>query len=96
VKKILQDVAIEYRDLLAKIAAEEGVASVAAYKKAGGMVHELPKAERTKWARNLPNIAQQWAAGLDKDGAQGTEMLKYYMDAMRAAKQPIERQWDRE
>lgn len=96
VKKILQDVAIEYRDLLAKIAAEEGMESVAAYKKAGGVVHELAKAERTKWAKDLPNIAQQWASGLDKEGAQGTEMLKYYMDAMRAGKQPIERQWDRE
>lgn len=96
VKKVLQDVAIEYRDLLAKLAAAEGADSIAEYKKAGGMIHDLPKAERSKWARDLPNIAQQWAAGLDKEGAQGSEMLKYYMDAMRAAKQPIERQWDRE
>ena len=96
VKKVLQEVAIEYRDLLAKLAKEEGAASVADYKKAGGTVHELAKAERTAWAKALPNLAQQWAAGLDKEGAQGSEMLKYYMDAMRAAKQPIERQWDRE
>lgn len=96
VKMVLKAVAIEYRDLLAKIAAEEGKTSIADYKKAGGTVYDLPKAERTKWAKELPNIAQQWATGLDKDGAQGTEMLKFYMDAMRAAKQPIERQWDRE
>ena len=96
VKTVLKAVAVEYRDLLAKLAASEGADSVAAYKKAGGAVHDLSKAERTKWARDLPNIAQQWAAGLDKEGAQGTEMLKFYMDAMRAAKQPIERHWDRE
>lgn len=96
VKKVLQDVAIEYRDLLAKMAKEEGATSLADYKKAGGTVHDLPKAERTAWAKALPNLAQQWAAGLDKEGAQGTDMLKYYMDAMRAANQPIERQWDRE
>ena len=96
VKTVLQTVAIEYRDRLAKLAADEGADSVAAYKKAGGTVYDLPKAERAKWARDLPNIAQQWATGLDKEGAQGTEMLKFYMDAMRAAKQPIERQWDRE
>ena len=96
VKKVLQEVAIEYRDLLAKLAKEEGATSVADYKKAGGTVNELPKGERTVWAKALPNLAQQWAAGLDKEGAQGSEMLKYYMDAMRAAKQPIERQWDRE
>ncbi len=96
VRKVLQDVAIEYRDLLAKQAMAEAADSIADYKKAGGTVHELPKAERSKWARDLPNMAQQWAAGLDKEGAQGSEMLKFYMDAMRAAKQPIERQWDRE
>lgn len=96
VKKVLQEVAIEYRDLLAKLAADEGAASVAAYTKAGGTVHELSKAERTKWARDLPNMAREWAAGLDKAGAQGSEMLTHYMNAMRAAKQPIERQWDRE
>lgn len=96
VKTVLQAVAIEYRDLLAKIAAEDGAASVAAFKKAGGTVHDLPKAERSKWAHDMPNLAKEWAAGLDKSGDQGTAMLTYYMDAMRAAKQPIERQWDRE
>ena len=96
VKTVLKAVAIEYRDLLARLAAEEGASSVAEYKKAGGTVYDLPKTERSKWARDLPNIAQQWATGLDKEGAQGTEMLKFYMDAMRAANQPIERQWDKE
>lgn len=96
VKAVLQSVAYAYRDRLAKIATEEGASSVADYVKAGGKVTDLPAAERSKWAKELPNLAKEWAAGLDKDGAQGTEMLKYYMDAMRAAKQPIERQWDRE
>lgn len=96
VKKVLMDVAIEYRDLLAKIAAAEGADSIAAYKKAGGAVHKLPAAQRASWAKDLPNLAKEWAAGLDKSGDQGSAMLSYYMDAMRAAKQPIERQWDRE
>jgi TRAP-type C4-dicarboxylate transport system substrate-binding protein len=96
VKKVLMEVAIEYRDLLAKIAAAEGADSIAAYKKAGGTVHKLPAAQRSQWAKEMPNLAKEWAAGLDKSGDQGTAMLTYYMDAMRAAKQPIERQWDRE
>ena len=96
VKTVLQAVAIEYRDLLAKLAASEGADSIAEYKKAGGVVHDLPNAERSKWASELPNLAKEWAAGLDKEGAQGSAMLTFYMDAMRAAKQPIERQWDRE
>lgn len=69
VKKVLQDVAIEYRDLLAKIAGAEGADSIAAYKKAGGTVHEMPKGERSKWARDMPNLAKEWAAGLDKTGS---------------------------
>ena len=72
VKTVLQAVAIEYRDLLAKIATEEGASSVADYKKAGGTVHDLSKAERAKWAKDLPNLAKEWAAGLDKSGDQGT------------------------
>ncbi len=55
-----------------------------------------PRPNARKWAHELPNLAKEWAAGLDKVGAQGSEMLTFYMDAMRAAKQPIERQWDRE
>jgi TRAP-type C4-dicarboxylate transport system substrate-binding protein len=96
VKKVMQEVAIEYRDLLAKLAKDEGAASIAAFKKAGGTVHDLSKAERTQWANSLPNMAKEWAAGLDKEGMQGTEMLNYYMNAMRAGKQPIERQWDKQ
>jgi C4-dicarboxylate-binding protein DctP len=96
VRKVLKDVAVEYRDRLARLAAEIGDDSIAAYKKAGGKVYVLPQAERTRWARSLPNLAKEWAEGLDKEGLQGTAMLKYYMDRMRAANQPIERHWDRE
>ena len=56
----------------------------------------LSQADRSKWAKEIPNIAKEWAQDLDKEGLQGTAMLSYYMDAMRAAKQPLERQWDKE
>ncbi len=96
VKTVLKEVAIEYRNLLSKTANDKGASSLADYKKAGGSVHELSKAERTQWANSLPNMAKEWAAGLDKDGMNGTDMLKHYMNVMRAAKQPIERQWDQQ
>ncbi len=96
VRTVLKEVAVAYRDHLGKLSAELGDDSVAAYKKAGGRVYDLPRAERSKWARSLPNLAKEWAEGLDKEGLEGSAMLKYYMDAMRAANQPIERQWDRE
>jgi len=93
---VLKDVAVAYRDHLAKLASAIGDDSLSAYQKAGGKVYVLPAAERTRWARSLPNLAKEWAAGLDAEGLQGSEMLKYYMDRMRAANQPIERHWDRE
>jgi len=73
-----------------------GPASLAKYKKAGGKVVVLSKADRSKWAKAIPNIAQEWAKDLDKEGLEGTAMLNYYMSKMRAANQPLERQWDKE
>ena len=96
VRTALQDVAIAYRDHLAKVSADLGGQSLAKYKSAGGKVHVLSRADRGQWARSIPNIAKEWAEGLDKEGLDGTAMLKYYMDKMRAANQPIERHWDRE
>ena len=96
VQNVLREVAVEYRDHLAKTAASLGDKSLAAYKKAGGKVFVLSKDERSKWAKSIPNIAKEWAADLDKEGLNGTDMLNYYMEKMRAAKQPIERHWDRE
>lgn len=96
VQKVLKEVAIDYRDHLAKLATSRGTASVAKYKKAGGKVFTLSKADRSKWAKAIPNIAQEWAKDLDKEGLEGTAMLTYYMDKMRAANQPLERQWDKE
>jgi len=96
VQKVLQDVTIAYRDHLAKLAAGIGDKSLETYKKAGGKVFVLSRADRAKWAQAIPNIAKEWAADLDKEGLQGSEMLAYYMDKMRGSDQPIERQWDKE
>jgi len=96
VRTVLKEVAVAYRDHMAKVALALAGDSVAAYTKAGGRVYDLPRAERSRWARSLPNLAKEWAEGLDKEGLDGSAMLKHYMDAMRAANQPIERQWDRE
>ena len=96
VRTVLKEVAVAYRDHMAKVALALADDSVAAYTKAGGRVYDLPRAERSRWARSLPNLAKEWAEGLDKEGLDGSAMLKHYMDAMRAANQPIERQWDRE
>jgi len=52
--------------------------------------------DRAAWAKLMPNFAKEWAATLDAKGQPGTKILTTYMDTMRAANQPMLRQWDRE
>ena len=44
----------------------------------------------------MPNVAKQWAEGLEAKGIPGKKILATYMDEMRAANQPIMRHWDKE
>jgi hypothetical protein len=56
----------------------------------------MSAADRKAWARDMPNVAKDWAASLEKKGMPGKAILSAYMDAMRGAGQPILRQWDKE
>jgi len=91
---VLAEQAIAYRDHMAKVALKRGADAFGGYVKKGGKIIKLAAADRLAWARGMPNIAKEWAARLDKKGLPGTALLKAYMDEMRAAKQPIARQWD--
>ncbi|MEM7442730.1 MAG: C4-dicarboxylate TRAP transporter substrate-binding protein [Pseudomonadota bacterium] len=96
VQQVLQEVAIDYRNHVAAVAADLGAGSEQAYADAGGTIHQLSAEERAEWAASMPNLALEWAANLDEQGLPGTEMLQAYMDMMREADQPIARQWDQE
>ena len=62
----------------------------------GTKTSKMSVAERKQWATMMPNIAKAWAAAQDKRGLPGSKILTTYMDAMRAANQPMLRQWDKE
>ena len=96
VKQVLQEAAIDYRDHTATVAVDSGGSSVMAYKEQGGEVVTISDADRQAWANAMPNIAKVWADGLEERGLPGHEILKAYMDIMRANDQPILRHWDRE
>lgn len=96
VRKVIHEVSAGYRDYTAKASIVDGEEAIGQFKAAGGEIVQISDEERTKWANTMPNIAKDWAAGLDKDGLPGTKMLNAYMDKMRAANQPIVRQWDKE
>jgi hypothetical protein len=44
----------------------------------------------------LPNIAREWADDMEERGMPGHDILRDYMDIMRANDQPIMRHWDSE
>ena len=65
-------------------------------KEYGAQFTNLSDAERVAWAKALPPLGKDWADRVNTAGGPGTAILATYMDAMRAAKQPIARQWDKE
>lgn len=95
VRKVLAEQAIVYRDHMAKVALKRGADAYGAYTKKGGKIIKLAAADRLAWAKGMPNIAKEWAARIDKKGLPGSALLKAYMAEMRAAKQPIARDWDK-
>jgi len=96
VQKAIRAAAVEYRDRLAEQALAKAAGSFAKIKANGGKIHTMDQAGRVEWANKMPNVAKGWAASLEKKGLPGNAMLTSYMDTMRAAKQPIIRQWDKE
>lgn len=96
VRTVLAGAAIGYRDKMASEAMKRGGGSETKFKKKGGTITMLSKKERSAWAMSMPNVAKEWAAGLEKKGIPGKKILSTYMDVMRANNQPIVRQWDKE
>lgn len=96
VQTAIAEAAIDYRDHMGKVAMEIAESSYKKFTAAGGTIVVMPAAERESWAKTMPNVATDWAAGLEKKGIPGNDILRTYMDAMRAGNQPIIRQWDKE
>ncbi len=85
VKSVLQEVAVDYRDHVAGIAMDRAAASRDAYVEAGGTVVDMSLEDRAAWATSMPDIASEWAAGLDESGMQGSEMLNAYLGKLKDA-----------
>ena len=96
VQQVLSETAIDYRDHVAKLAVSKGIESLRMYQDNGGKISVMSAEERDQWAKNMPNIAKEWADGLEEKELPGHEILKFYMDTMRAKGQKISRHWDRE
>ena len=93
VKNVLLEVAVAYRDHVASVAMDRAAASLQAYQDQGGTVVEISGVDRVAWAGSIPDIAKEWATGLDESGMQGTEMLNAYIGKLEAAGQTPVRDW---
>lgn len=62
----------------------------------GATVTDVDEAFRAEWAAGMDNVAKVWAETLDTQGKPGSEVLKIYMDSMRAAGATPVRNWDQE
>ena len=96
VKSAIKETAVAYRDRIATVALARAKASMDWFNKNGGKVVMLSAAERSEWAKNMPNIAKGWAARLEKKGVPGKKILASYMDLMRAGGAKPLRNWDKE
>lgn len=93
VKAVFEEVAVAYRDHVAALAMDRAASSLAGYQEAGGTVVEMAPEDRQAWADSMPNIAVEWATGLDGAGQPGSDMLKTYLGKLIAADQTAIRDW---
>ena len=96
VRRVLMETAIDYRDELALETDRRAQSSRHEFVEHGGTIQPLTDEQRRVWAESLPNMAKEWAEDLEERGLPGKQILRDYMDIMRANNQPIVRHWDRE
>ena len=96
VQVAIQEAAYAYRDHVSAMAIKISDQAYDNFTKMGGTITMMSKNDRNDWIKMMPNISKDWAAGLEKKGIPGNKILASYMNTMRAAKQPIIRQWDKE
>lgn len=92
-QKVFAEVGAEYTRRFAAEQTTRAVSGLKAMEGAGLKVAELAPAERLRWAKALPNVAQKWAADLDAKGQPGKAVLKGYMDGLKAAGVKVPRDW---
>ena len=95
VQKIMLEVAQEWAVKNVDLDEKRVAGAMAAMKSKGVHITVMSDAERTRWAKMMPNIAKEWAADLDKKGQPGSKVLAAYMEEVRASGKVI-RDWEKE
>lgn len=95
-QKIMRETAEEWSakaDAMMQSLGDEGIQATPSFP--NGQVFRFDRAEQTKWASAMPNIAKEWAERLDKQGLPGSKALAAYMTEVRKAGVSPVRDWDK-
>jgi len=97
VRKVLKEVAVDYREKMAQATLDLSDVSIKKFKAAGGKIRSLTEAEKKHWADSMPNIAMDLAKDVEqRNGYPARQILAAYMDALRAGGEKPIRNWDKE
>jgi len=96
VKKVLKEVAEDYRDEVARQVIALSDKSIKTFKAKGGKITKLSTEDKKHWADSMPNIAKNLADDVEKrNGYPAHKILSAYMDGLRAAGEKPLRAWDK-
>lgn len=93
VQKIVRQVGREFSAQHGEIIVKRSSGAIAKMKAAGAMVTELDPVEKQKWLNTLPNLGKDWVEK-NADKGPSAEILKAYMDGIRARGNKPLRAWD--
>jgi len=96
IRVVLQEVAIDYREELARVTDELSQHARDEFEKNGGKIITVTAAQRQEWASKLNDLAALWLGLMEKKGLPGEAILADYMKIMRDNNQLIMRQWGNE
>ena len=74
----------------------QSVRSLDTYRENRGQILQFAPAEKVKLAKAIENPTKAWAANAEKIGQPAREVLRAYMDAVRAEGIKFARDWDKE
>lgn len=79
VQDAIVEVSLAYRDHLAELAMDRAAEARETYVAGGGTIISMSDEQRAAWVGSMPDIAAEWAKGLNDDGKPGSEMLRAYL-----------------
>lgn len=94
VQAVIWDVAADYQDVANEAYQRAGEAALVKLPDwENGELIAFDASDRNTWANALPNLAREWATGMDAKGLPGTQALEIYMNALADSGENCARDW---